>query len=415
MRAWWSLSRTMSSKSVAAQRLPRRHCTQATHSDRQPPPCPAVHTIQFMAAIQAVYVRGHEERTEPKAHIVYRIEVQASVRSWQMWRRYSEFVDLHTELTKSTGSPPPCELPPKYPLALSSISLPLRRPHRDPKILSERVSGLEAYLRAIVSSKEDTWREAYAFKEFLGIPVGRQTGGEGTSASDFTSTSWLDEHMELQSRIRDIRADLNKRDAFHDKGDVSSAHSTNVQAKKKLAAIFTRVGTLASGLQTLALKGLSEGEVQRRSDMVARLQDDCEKLSKMMVAARLPSRAVGSAVIGGQRPASENQQAALFSTGAGQPNRPIARIFGSAAKPEETEQTRPLDDHGLFVLQQEQMHQQDSQLSELSSILLRQKQLGIAIGQEISEHIDMLDDLSENVDRVGGKLSSAKRQLNRLG
>ena len=46
-------------------------------------------------------------------HIVYRIEIQAHVRSWQMWRRCSEFAELHTELVKSTGSPPPAPLPPK--------------------------------------------------------------------------------------------------------------------------------------------------------------------------------------------------------------------------------------------------------------------------------------------------------------
>jgi regulator of vacuolar morphogenesis len=252
----------------------------------------------------------------------------------------------------------------------------------------------------------------------MGIPIGRQSGGDGASASDFTSSSWLDEHMELQSRIRDIRADLNKRDAFHDKGDVVSAHSTNVHAKKQLANAMTRVGTLASALQSLAMKGLSQGEIQRRSDMIARLQDDCEKLSKMSVAARLPTRALGSAMIGNQRPASESDQAALFNTGTGTAtSRPVARVFGSAAvpKPQETEQTRPLDDQGLLMLQQEQMRQQDSQLSDLSAILLRQKQLGMAIGQEIGEQIDMIDDLSNNVDRVGGKLSSAKRQLNRVG
>lgn len=59
-----------------------------------------------MSAIQAIHIRGYEERTNPKAHVVYRIEIQASVRSWQMWRRYSEFADLHVELTKST----PCTL-----------------------------------------------------------------------------------------------------------------------------------------------------------------------------------------------------------------------------------------------------------------------------------------------------------------
>ena len=66
-------------------------------------------------------------------------------------------------------------------------------------------------------------------------------------------------------------------------------------------------------------------------------------------------------------------------------------------------------------LQQAKMDQQDSQVAQLSAILLRQKQLGLAIHQEISEQNDMLDGLTNEVDYVGGKLTSAKRQLNRLG
>lgn len=357
-----------------------------------------------MAAIQAVHVRGHEERSDPKPHVVYRIEVEASVRSWQMWRRYSEFVDLNTELTKTTGSEPPCLLPPKH-------AFIIRRFQNEAKIVEERMVGLEAYLRAIISSREDKWRDAQAFREFLGIPVGK-AGFDGGPPSAFTSASWLDEHMDLQSRIRDIRADVNKRDALSDRGDITGAHSTNVQAKKKLATALNRLGTLAKGLQTLAMGGLSEGEIQRRSDMLARLQDDCEKLSKMMIAARAPARGMTSTIAGNQPAASESDRADLLGP---PPPKPFARVFGSVAKPQETDQTRPLDEQGLLQLQQTQVDQQDSQLAVLSSILQRQKHLGVAIGEEIGQQIDLLKDLDADVDRVGGKLSSAKKQLNRLG
>ncbi|KAI0815197.1 Phox-like protein [Irpex lacteus] len=363
--------------------------------------------------IQAIYIRGTEERTEPKPHTVYRIEIQASVRSWQMWRRYSEFVDLHTELTKSTGSPPPAELPPKH------STLSLFRSHSNPVLIEERRAGLELYLRAILSAKEEKWRESYAFREFLGVPAGKvqpDGGSLGAGPSQFSSASWLDEHTELQSRIRDVRADINKRDALSDRGDVSGSHQSNVQAKKKLAATFVRVDALEDGLKQLAMGGMSEGELQRRRDMVGRLRDECATLSKMVTVARLTSRGLGSA--SERNPAPESDRAALLgsaesSTGAGgnQFRRPVTRVFG---KPKETEKTRPLDDTGLVQLQQSQMDQQDAQLAQLSTILSRQKQLGLAIGQEITEQTEMLDDLTNEVDRVGGKLSGAKRQLNRI-
>lgn len=355
--------------------------------------------------IQAIYVRGHEERTTPKPHVVYRIEVQAAVRSWQKWRRYSEFVDLHTELTKSTGSPPPAELPPKHPLRFHSRT--------NPALLEERRAGLELYLRAIISAKEDTWRETYAFRDFLGVPPGRDGGGLA-GPSQFTSSSWLDEHTDLQTRVRDVRADINRRDALADRGDVEGAHQANVQAKKKLAGALARVGTLEEGLTALAHTGMSEGELQRRKDMVARLWDDCQKLGKMVTVARLTSRGLGSSAE--RNPASESDRAALLesptsSTGF---QRPVKRIFGASAQPQETAQTRPLDEQGLLQLQQTQIDHQDTQLAQLTTILQRQKQLGLAIGQEVSEHIELLNGLTEEVDRVGGKLTSANTQMNRL-
>jgi regulator of vacuolar morphogenesis len=347
-----------------------------------------------MTAIQAVHIHGYEERSTPKPHTVYKIDIQAHVRSWQMWRRYSEFDDLHTELTRSTGSPPPSVLPPKHKFSIL-------RSHTDAKLLEERRVGLENYLRAIISAKEDKWRESFVFREFLGVPVSRH----GVPPSQFTSSSWLEEHQELLTRIRDIRADVNKRDALSELGDVGSSHKANVSAKTKLAGLVTRINTLEKGLEELGMHGISEGELQRRSDMVARLLDDHDKLTKMVTAARQTSQHSGSLA---SNAAPESDRAALLGA-----FKPITRVFGNS-HPRETEQTRPLDDHGLVGLQQAQIEQQDEQLSQLSTILQRQRQLGQAIGSEIASQIEMLDDLSNDVDRVGGKLSRTNRQLNRL-
>jgi regulator of vacuolar morphogenesis len=373
-----------------------------------------------VTAIQAVYVRGHEERLDPKAHIVFRIDIQAHVRSWQMWRRYSEFADLHTELTKSVGAPPPSPLPSKHAFAM------LRSPKNE-ALLEERRAGLEAYLRAIVSAKDSRWLDTFAFHEFLGMPIGKhaaaapgQTNDLSGGSQPFTSSTWLDEHMDLQARVRDIRADINRRDAFSERGDVGGAHGTNVQAKKKLAGVLTRVGVLVAGLDALVVQsGMSEGELQRRTDMVGRLQDDCEKLAKMLTVASSSSSSrggLGSSPRNLTPTGGSSDRAALL--GDAKPvvsSKPIARVFGAPQPPKETEETRPLDDHGVLQLQQVKMDQQDAQLGQLTAILQRQKQLGNAINNELAQHIELLDGLSNDMERVGGKLTAAKKQLNRLG
>jgi len=360
-----------------------------------------------MAAIQSVAIAGYEQRTDPKAHTVYRIEVSASVRKWSMWRRYSEFDDLHSDLTAAIGESPPAILPPKHKFAVFLSS-------SDPAVLEERKVGLEIYLRAIVSSKDQRWREHHLFKEFLGVPVGRNAA---VSPTQFTLSSWLDEHADIQSRLRDVRADINKREALSAQGDVTASHKSNVAAKQKLAGVLSRIGNLGKGLQELAMNGLSEGELHRRTDMVGRLQDECEKLGKMATIASHSSR-VGQ-VTGGSasaNPASASDREALMGPAEGRSGfARVTRVFGAPAKPQETEATRPLDDQGLLGMQQLQMDQQNEQLTQLTTILRRQRYMGEAIGQEISEQIDMLDGLSNDVDRVGNKMTATQREMKRIG
>jgi regulator of vacuolar morphogenesis len=352
-----------------------------------------------MTSIQSVSIRDHEDRAKPKPHVVYRIEVQAGVRSWQVWRRYSEFDDLHTELSKSTGAAPPAPLPAKH-------SLSIFRSKDDPKLVEERRSGLEAYLRAIVANKDERWRESFAFRDFLNIPVGKPSGG-GEGGATFNSSSWLDEHVDLQARIRDIRADINRRDALSSGSDVGGAHSANVQAKKKLAGVLSSVGALEAGLDQLGMSGMAEGELRRRRDMAALLRDDCEKLAKIVTVAR-HSAAAGTATA----PVTSDRQS-LLQTGSAFAAKP-GRVFG-APQPVETEETRPLDDQGLFMLQQNKIEQQDQNLDQLTAVLRRQRQIGMAIHEEVEQQNELLDDLNNQVDHVGDHLAKTKKQMNRLG
>lgn len=362
------------------------------------------------SALHAIHIPAYEDRTEPSPHVVYRIQITANVREWPMWRRYSEFVDLQTELIKSTGSPPPAALPPKN-------SLSIFRSRSNPAILEERRQGLETYLRAILSAKDDKWRDSYAFKQFLGVPIGKNTVIEGrlnavSSSKSFSLVSWLDEHMELQSSVRDVRADINKRDALSDRGDIPGSHQINVQAKRKLLAIQTRVDTLDDGLKNIAMAGMSEGELQRRTEMVARLRDDCDKLTKMVTVARQTSRGLGKTLE--RNPAPDSDRDALLGNGLTTFSKP-GRVLGGSQRPQETEETRPLDANGLLQLQQAKIDDQDANLAQLSAILQRQKHLGLAIDSEVQQQIEMLDQLGNDVDRFEGKLGTAKKQLNRLG
>lgn len=92
--------------------------------------------------------------------------------------------------------------------------------------------------------------------------------------------------------------------------------------------------------------------------------------------------------------------------------RPGGRVLGAPLP--ETERTRELDNEGVLQLQRDVMSEQDAEVEALAQIVRRQKEMGLAINDEVNRHIDMLDRLNEDVDVVGRKLGVAKDRVKRL-
>lgn len=127
------------------------------------------------APIQRVTVPSWERRGAPQVHVAYAVRVEMPVQVWTVYRRYSEFVALDAALP----SPPPVALPAKHAVsqALSAVrglggllGGSERQLRAEEELASERQTGLEQYLRAIVCAEDSRWREADAFVRFLELP-----------------------------------------------------------------------------------------------------------------------------------------------------------------------------------------------------------------------------------------------------
>ena len=106
---------------------------------------------------------------------------------------------------------------------------------------------------------------------------------------------------------------------------------------------------------------------------------------------------------------------ALFSTSSSSKNTPgpSRRKFG-VQPPQETDETRPLDNRQVLGLQEQLMSQQDEALEALSSVISRQKMIGIAINQELDHQNQLLEDLDGTLGRVQGNLKAGDKKLNRI-
>lgn len=145
------------------------------------------------APIQSISITRVENRTLPTPHVVYAVLIVLPVRSWTVYRRYSEFFQLHQSLLQShnglpSSPPPPAPFPPKHTArrtfkAISGLGglLPQGESAKEAEEAQakERKEALERYLRAIVASTDSSWRNTDAFKEFIELPK----SGSGVSVS----------------------------------------------------------------------------------------------------------------------------------------------------------------------------------------------------------------------------------------
>ncbi|KAI1388453.1 v-SNARE [Hypoxylon trugodes] len=73
-----------------------------------------------------------------------------------------------------------------------------------------------------------------------------------------------------------------------------------------------------------------------------------------------------------------------------------------------------MDNTQIHAYHQRILDQQDEQLDALGASIARQRELSMQIGDELDEHVAMLDDVDRTVDRHTSRLDRAKRQIGRI-
>ncbi|KAG0744956.1 hypothetical protein G6F57_008873 [Rhizopus arrhizus] len=74
-----------------------------------------------------------------------------------------------------------------------------------------------------------------------------------------------------------------------------------------------------------------------------------------------------------------------------------------------------LENSQILQLQQRIMDDQDQDLDHLSDAILRQRELGLLIGEELETHAILIDETGDMVDRTDERLRRAKKKLDYVG
>lgn len=353
-----------------------------------------------------------------KPYTLYNITLRLPLRTFVVQKRYSEFAALDSTLRSQLSSAPPSPLPSKSWFTSTSSS---------PALTESRRKDLEAYLRAIAESPDSQFRQTSAWRAFLNLPSSTAASSSSRSDAHATITAvgaqgaadptvWLDVQREMKGLLHDARLHLGRRDGAT---TAQGQHEAGANAKKCLVKAGTLLQSLEEGLQIMTGEkkssgggwggsggALGEGELRRRKDLLASARVEKEGLEKLLLSLAAKSQGGGA---NGSAVATRQDKNALFGPGV---SRPSGRVLGAPVP--ETDKTRELDNEGVVQLQKQMMADQDLDVEELGKIVRRQREMGMAIHEELEVQNEMLKIVDENVDRVGSKLNIAKKRVGKI-
>ncbi|EAT77989.1 hypothetical protein HBI56_190950 [Parastagonospora nodorum] len=333
-------------------------------------------------------------------------------------KRYTDFSTLDSALRSSVGSAPPVALPAKT-WGIGGF-LGLGGGTATPDAIEKRRVGLEQYLRAIENAEDGRWRVSRPYRDFLELDDKDAKKPASFPGSQFgkdrvrDSSDWLDKHGALKSSLQDARRCLTAREQAI---AATAQHEAAANAKKSLLRASTLLSALDEGLGRLSGSSgdewsgekLGEGEIRRRRDMISSMRKEKDGLESVLNSMAVKAAMSGSSSTPSTSSAAvtQEQKAGLFK-GAQSSGR---RVLGA---PQETERTRELDNEGVLQMQKQIIQDQDEDLVDLTTVVRRMRDMGVAINTEIVEQNAMLGLLDEDVERVDGKIKIAKKRIAKI-
>ena len=367
--------------------------------------------LTAMAPSVEISIPSTSLSTTSPPYTIYHITLRLPLRSFTVSKRYSDFARFHATLVSQTNAQPPVPLPSKSWFS-NTVS--------NERFRDERRSSLEKYLRAINESPDGRWRTSPVWRAFLNLPTAAASTtastsntsarlhaaitDPGNSANDSISdpTLWLDYYRDMKAHLHDARLQLSRRDQ---ETTPQKQHESSAQAKSSLVRASSMISTLEEGLKNLsnrsnqssastASPSLGDGELRRRKDLLINARKEKDGLEDLLHAMATKSR-LDYAV------ASVHDKDALLRAGNGDAtsNGRKAPAKSGRVLGKETERTRELDNEGVLQLQRQTMQDQDASVEELMKIIIRQRELGVAINNELEVQNELLKLADEDTDR----------------
>lgn len=319
-----------------------------------------------------------------KKYAVYFINVKVirapnDVTEYRSRKRFNDFVQLKKHLEAEFCTDLPYELPGR------KFSWVSRGNSCDPDVIEERRSKLRVFLSDLLNDSFDTrWRSSPIVAHFLNMPSVWDKVPSNAQKRDYagiTAGGSIDTDCRDPAKWLDILRDC--------KTDMSSNNIKQIMKHRLTLA------KLEKGLQYIEANQLvSKIECERRKLLVNTLKKDLNDVQKL--------------------PASySDDPKALPFPPDNYPRREDPKIIGGR-KLGESHDTKGLSNHQLLQLDKSCVQDQDEQLHSLHQIVQRQKEISLALNQELEAQNEMLDMFQEEAHQSANKLRMANRNAVRF-
>eukprot|EP00761_Pharyngomonas_kirbyi_P014733 gb/GECH01014763.1/.p1 GENE.gb/GECH01014763.1/~~gb/GECH01014763.1/.p1 ORF type:complete len:240 (+),score=71.99 gb/GECH01014763.1/:1-720(+) len=202
-----------------------------------------------------------------------------------------------------------------------------------------------------------------------------------------TSSNWL---KELENTEKIILS-------FQEK--IQGSEGASDASRRQMSSIDKRLSALKDGLKTMEKNEqkfkISRKELDRRHDLLSKQRSKFDQLEKEY--RQIRSQGYRS---------SSRQRSSLMGSGSGSGS--------DGGRYQDSARTEQLSDRDLLAQQQETMAHQDQQFDVLGQSVLKQKKVARAIGDELDEHTQLLDEVDVEMDRAHTGVETETRRLNRL-
>ncbi|GAB6027698.1 Syntaxin-8 [Chamberlinius hualienensis] len=206
---------------------------------------------------------------------------------------------------------------------------------------------------------------------------------------------WLSDYESCERLVQDVRERIEERDRFPPNDRNFSKENAHIRP------LIKRLNDSVSDLRQNLIRSVSTSQItamegDRRQIKLDSLVSNVSRVETAFKGPTYNTTTQRSSLLGNDFP---------LPRGSTNP-------WASALDDDDDETLEGFSVENARVQQQQIMQRQDDNLDALSSVISRQKALAYAIGEEADRHNEIIDDITDHVDRTRDRLIRETRHVN---